>query len=126
VQQQQEFSINSRNGWKTALDRFRCGRATAAAAAAGETQQPTPAARRGWGAELNEITEVIASCADDMKAIWEDPMLRSALAKRNVRLEETPGLCVSTWRSGLLLYYYYYCSFVDVLRADPLAPCTAS
>jgi len=50
-------------------------------------------------------------------------MLQSALAKWNVRLEETPGLCISTWQSGLLLYFYY-CSFVAVLRADPLAPCS--
>jgi guanine nucleotide-binding protein alpha-1 subunit len=76
----QEFSINSSNGWKTALDRFR-------------SHRPSPAVpKRGWDAELEEITEVIASCAEDMKAIWEDPTIRSLLDKRQVRLDETPGL----------------------------------
>jgi hypothetical protein len=76
----QEFSINSSNGWKTALDRFR-------------SLRPSPSVpKRGWDAELEEITEVIASCADDMKAIWEDPTVRSLLDKRQVRLDEAPGL----------------------------------
>jgi hypothetical protein len=83
-----EFSINSSNGWKTALDRFRSGKTSGV---------PTSAPKRGWDAELDEITGVIASCKDDMKAIWEDPMVRTVLSKRNVRLDETPGLCVCSF-----------------------------
>jgi guanine nucleotide-binding protein alpha-1 subunit len=80
----QEFSINSNNGWKTALDRFRPVRAAAEASSVAQ--------KRGWNAEATEIAEVIAGCAEDMKAMWEDPMFRAVLSRRDARVEYSPGL----------------------------------
>ena len=41
---------------------------------------------------VDEVTEVIASCKDDMVALWSDPAVRTVLKNWNVRLEDTAGL----------------------------------
>lgn len=80
----QEFSINSTNGWKTALDKFR------------NLRVPRP--ENGSDPLRNikdideDITEIIASCKDDIKAIWEDSLVNEMLNRRKVRIEDSPGL----------------------------------
>jgi guanine nucleotide-binding protein subunit alpha len=76
-----EFSINSTNGWKTALDKLR----PLLNVTGGST-------RKLRDAESDETTDVIAGCRDDMKAIWEDPVVRKMLNRRKFRIEDTPGL----------------------------------
>lgn len=81
-----EFCINSSNGWKTALDKFNPLR-----------NGPRPdigpgSLRRGKDPEGDEITDVIAGCKDDMRAIWEDPVIKEMLGRRKSRVEDTPGL----------------------------------
>lgn len=41
---------------------------------------------------VDEATEVIASCKEDMVALWSDPAVRIVLKKWNVRLEDSAGL----------------------------------
>jgi len=87
----QEFSINSSNGWKSALDKFRTLRTSPSrqdngAASAG------PSASRTVKEEEEDIVEVIASCRDDIKALWEDDIVTETLNRRKVRLEDAPGL----------------------------------
>jgi hypothetical protein len=41
---------------------------------------------------VDEVTEVIASCKDDMVALWSDPAVRTVLKLWNVRLEDSAGL----------------------------------
>ena len=41
---------------------------------------------------VDEVTEVIASCKDDMVALWSDLAVRTVLKKWNVRLEDSAGL----------------------------------
>lgn len=89
----QEFSINSSNGWKTALDKFRTlrtapsnGRQENGAAQAGPS-----VTRRARDSE-EEIVEVIASCREDIKTLWEDDIITEMLNRRKVRLEDAPGL----------------------------------
>ncbi|KAJ7456954.1 guanine nucleotide binding protein, alpha subunit [Mycena latifolia] len=77
-----EFSVHSTNGWKTALERFR-------------------AARRRSGDEAgvlrkvrdmeDEVLGVIAGCREDMRAVWEDRVVREMLARRKVRVEDSAG-----------------------------------
>lgn len=83
----QEFSINSTNGWKSALDKFRGGRPS-------RTDIPSHSLRRLKSKE-DETAEVIAGCRDDIKAIWEDPVVKEMLARKKVRIEDTAGLYVS-------------------------------
>ncbi|KAJ7573988.1 guanine nucleotide binding protein, alpha subunit [Mycena floridula] len=75
----QEFSINSTNGWKTALEKFRNARLT----------QAEPGSLRKLRSRDDETAEVIASCRDDMKALWDDPTVREMLGKRKSRIEDS-------------------------------------
>jgi hypothetical protein len=40
----------------------------------------------------DEITTVLDACRDDMIALWRDPVVREILHRRNIHLEEGPGL----------------------------------
>ncbi|KAG7087734.1 hypothetical protein E1B28_013679 [Marasmius oreades] len=79
-----EFYINSNNGWKSALDKvkvtMRPGRADIA----------SDSLRKIRGVD-DEISEVIAGCRDDMKAIWEDTTIRKMLTVTKTKMEESPG-----------------------------------
>jgi hypothetical protein len=43
---------------------------------------------------IDDATEVIASCREDMKAIWTDDAVRGILAKRRMRIQDSAGLSV--------------------------------
>ncbi|TBU47929.1 G-alpha-domain-containing protein [Dichomitus squalens] len=43
------------------------------------------------GSKLEDATEIIASCADDMKALWEDQVVRDLLKRKRIRMELSPG-----------------------------------
>jgi guanine nucleotide-binding protein subunit alpha len=47
------------------------------------------------GDPVDEVTEVLASCHEDMKALWSDEAVKVVLRKRKLRLEDTAGLYVS-------------------------------
>jgi guanine nucleotide-binding protein alpha-1 subunit len=79
----QEFSVNSSNGWKSALEKFRTMRA-----ARPEAQDSS---RKGKDRE-DDLSDIIASCRDDIKAIWEDPTVKEMLGRRKVRIEDSAGL----------------------------------
>lgn len=79
----QEFSINSTNGWKTALDKFRSVRTRPEMGAAGSL--------RKLKSKDDETTEVIAGCRDDIVALWEDPIVREMLSRRRSRIEDSAG-----------------------------------
>jgi guanine nucleotide-binding protein subunit alpha len=42
--------------------------------------------------DVDEATEVIASCADDIRELWGDEVVRSILKRRRIRLEDGGGL----------------------------------
>jgi len=88
----QEFSINSSNGWKTALDKFRTLRNSAAArnSVTNESFSLMVTSRRPKDSE-DDIAEVIASCQDDIKSLWDDDIVREMLIRRKIRLEDGPG-----------------------------------
>lgn len=81
----QEFFINSSNGWKSALDKFRPKTSSTRPTTAGGT-------RRGKERQDDEITDVIAGCGDDIKALWDDPVVRDVLSRQRSRIEDSPGL----------------------------------
>lgn len=89
----QEFSINSSNGWKTALDKFRTLRSAPAARTDSVTNDSllvgvTPKKDRD---SEEDIAETIASCRDDIKSLWDDDIVGETLVRRKVRLENGPG-----------------------------------
>jgi guanine nucleotide-binding protein subunit alpha len=79
----QEFSVNSSNGWKSALDKFRTIRSP---------RTETPGAPRKGKDREDDVSDVIASCKDDIKSIWEDPTVKEMLGRRKVRIEDSAGL----------------------------------
>lgn len=92
----QEFSINSSNGWKTALEKFRTLRNVAPAPArtdSNENSSPVTVTSRRISVRHSEdeIAEIIASCRDDIKTLWEDDIVAETLMRRKVRLEDRPG-----------------------------------
>ncbi|TFY58140.1 hypothetical protein EVJ58_g6593, partial [Rhodofomes roseus] len=41
------------------------------------------------GSERDDATEVIAGCREDMKALWEDEVVREMLARQRMRMEDS-------------------------------------
>jgi hypothetical protein len=80
----QEFCINSRNGWKSALTRVLPPVNTMdyGSKAYGLASNPTG----------DSTAELIASCRGDMIALWSDPIVQDILSKVPTRIQESPGL----------------------------------
>ncbi|KAK7045421.1 hypothetical protein VNI00_007674 [Paramarasmius palmivorus] len=79
-----EFYINSNNGWKSALEKVK------------GTMRPARAdinsgSLRKIRSVDDDISEVIAGCRDDMKAIWDDSTIREMLNRSKSRIEDSPG-----------------------------------
>jgi len=81
-----EFSINSSNGWKSALDKFRKSPGNRPEAPNDVNKDKAPKNME------DEIAEIIASCREDIKTLWEDSTVGEALSRRKARIEDTPGL----------------------------------
>jgi len=79
----QEFSINSSNGWKSALDKFRTLR---------PARTEAPGSQRKGKDRDDDVSDIIASCRDDIKSIWEDSTVKEMLSRRKVRIEDSAGL----------------------------------
>ena len=88
-----EFYIRSNNSWK---DRLKSGLKNAGRPySSGASEREVSLA--GWGkagAELDEITSIIAGCKEDIKALWEDELVQRVLSRRKYRVDESSGLCV--------------------------------
>jgi len=79
-----EAYVQSRDGWRSALAKIRPRRPDDENSRAAETRARKDA----------ELAEVISGCAEDMRALWEDPAVRELLKREDVRMEHSPGLCV--------------------------------
>lgn len=80
----QEFSINSSNGWKSALGKFRSMRS--------QRPESGPGPTRKMQEMEEDIVEIIARCRDEIKSLWDDSIVREMLNRRKVRIEDSPGL----------------------------------
>jgi len=80
-----EFAVRSRDGWRSALERFRTRP---------QDVQETARAADARVRKAAEVTEVVVGCAEDMKALWEDNVVRDMLRRKKIRMEEEPGLYV--------------------------------
>jgi guanine nucleotide-binding protein alpha-1 subunit len=85
-----EFAVRSRDGWRSALERFR---------ARPQDAQETARAADARVRKAAEVTEVVIGCADDMKALWEDGAVQAMLRQKKIRMEEEPGLYVAFFPS---------------------------
>ncbi|KAI0673186.1 G-alpha-domain-containing protein [Trametes maxima] len=72
---QQEFFVRSATSWK-------------------QTHSRTPSDgtnTKYQDTQMRETADIIAGCAEDMKAIWEDSTVREMLLRKGIRMEATPG-----------------------------------
>jgi G-protein alpha subunit len=96
-----EFAVRSRDGWRSALERFR----TRPHDTQGNARAADARVRKAA-----EVTEVVVGCADDMKALWEDGAVQEMLRRKKIRMEEEPGLYVAFLPSlPLHLRGFYFC-----------------
>ncbi|CAL1698353.1 unnamed protein product [Somion occarium] len=79
----QEVFVRS-SGWKTTLRAANGRRSSDARHEAGSVRRTTEV-------DARRATEVIASCGDDIKTLWEDETVQEMLKRRRVRLDDTPG-----------------------------------
>jgi guanine nucleotide-binding protein subunit alpha len=79
----QEFSINSTNGWKSALNRV---------LPVNSPEYGSKGHGLPNGPVRDSTTEIIASCRGDMMALWADPMVHDILNRSPPRIQDEPGL----------------------------------
>ncbi|KAG6884558.1 hypothetical protein C0993_010118 [Termitomyces sp. T159_Od127] len=78
----QEFSINSNNGWKSALVKLRPNRP--ARPEIGEDQRKAQAIE-------DDVSDILDASKNDIKTLWEDPVVTEMLNRRKARIEDSPG-----------------------------------
>ena len=47
---------------------------------------------KGGAAPTDELTSVLDACREDIVGMWEDQAVKAMLRRRNVRLQDMPGL----------------------------------
>ncbi|KAK0193114.1 guanine nucleotide binding protein, alpha subunit [Armillaria mellea] len=72
-----DFSMDATNGWKTAFDKLK--------------MRPGVSRLQQMRDEEDAITDAVTGYRGDMKAIWEDPVIREMLARRRNRIEDGSG-----------------------------------
>ena len=91
----QEFSIRSSTGWKGVLERMLSSFPSSYSPSSSSSNiNAANALRERQEREAEKTTRIIVGCMEDMKALWKDPVVRSMLRAREVRLEERGGLSV--------------------------------
>ena len=73
-----EFFVRSRSGWKGAL-----GWAKGFSAS-----KP----KRGRDRDGDDALDVLLACKDDIIGLWQDPLIRKMLRRRQLDIEDSPGL----------------------------------
>ncbi|KAJ3538840.1 hypothetical protein NMY22_g4998 [Coprinellus aureogranulatus] len=116
-----EFSINSTNGWKTALDKFKSSRSRAGQSRADATEgeggdSPVATSPSSTSREWeDDIGETLGNLKEDIKALWEDTTVQEVLARRKIRLEDMPGFFIID--SERIASRYYQPTDEDVVKA---------
>ncbi|PIL26881.1 hypothetical protein GSI_11061 [Ganoderma sinense ZZ0214-1] len=81
-----EFYVRANNTWREAVRSAYHRIAGPAGEDGGGGVRPS-----ADGSKLEDATEIIASCAADMKALWEDQVVLDLLRRRKIRMELSPG-----------------------------------
>lgn len=83
----QDVCVRAGSGWKGLLAGMQDG-----GGGDGKGREPRrPSTAEG---KKDDPTAVLAACRDDIIALWEDPIVKSVLKRRGIRLQDMPGLCV--------------------------------
>ncbi|KAI0360284.1 G-alpha-domain-containing protein [Trametes cingulata] len=85
----EEFYVRAGGGWREALRGAYQGGGKGGGGGGGNGAGGGADAQAQ--AKLEDATEIIASCAEDMRALWADPVVREVLRRRKIRMEQSPG-----------------------------------
>jgi len=102
-----EFSIHSTNGWKSALGKLRNMRI-------GPLENEKDALKQANDLD-DELIETLVSCRNDIKELWEDPIIQEMLTRRKIRIEDSPGFFLNDGER--IASWNYQPSDDDVIRA---------
>ncbi len=81
----QEFFVRSSVGWRSAL-----GKIGPVSPKQSHSSYSNPLAK-----SVDDTTGIIAGCRDNMRSLWEDPVIKAILRKHGRKLEDEAGLRVS-------------------------------
>ncbi|TFY74522.1 hypothetical protein EWM64_g9490, partial [Hericium alpestre] len=117
-------SVNS-GGWKGRFGRMLAGGATGAPDSLDPTQSPRTRKRSGSGTgeedygidwdDPDDPGRLIHMCGEDMKRLWEDPIIREMLETQKMRLQEMSGFFLD--QLDRVTSSRYIPSDDDILRA---------
>ncbi|EPQ53862.1 guanine nucleotide binding protein alpha subunit [Gloeophyllum trabeum ATCC 11539] len=79
------------------------------------SMSPKPSSVGHGQVDSDDATDVIAECREDIKALWEDPVVRQVLKRRNVSIEESSGFFLND--IDRIAVHSYMPTDGDVMRA---------
>lgn len=86
-----EISVRAGSNWKTMLSSMTSPKK------AEPSEQKKVAGKHSHGERsADDPTNILAACRDDIVALWGDPIIREVLQRHDIRLEDSPGLCVES------------------------------
>ncbi|KAH9931630.1 G-alpha-domain-containing protein [Epithele typhae] len=71
--------------------------------------------RRSKEVQMRETADILAGCAEDMLAVWQDAGIRELLVRKGIRMESTPGFFLNDIRR--IASRHYIPTNDDVVRA---------
>ncbi|TFK29138.1 G-alpha-domain-containing protein [Coprinopsis marcescibilis] len=108
-----EFSIHSSNGWKGALNKFRDRTLRTANQSDPESSPVSPSRMTpNWEEETGSTLE---KHREDIKLLWEDPIIGEMMVRRKLRLEDQPGYFIPD--ADRIASRFYQPTDDDVIRA---------
>lgn len=87
----EELSVRAGGSWKQVLELVPAPSDPREAAGTRTRARPGTADGRG----RDDTTTVLAACREDIISLWTDPAVQSVLRSHDVRMEDSPGLCVN-------------------------------
>jgi guanine nucleotide-binding protein alpha-1 subunit len=84
-----EIAVHPRNNWKKTF---------ALGGTAKSPKSPLSGEIEGWWEDPDDPVHALNACASAMMELWRDQSVRQRLKEKRIRLEESSGLCVSSFR----------------------------
>lgn len=92
-----EFGIHSTNGWKGALSKFKNSSKHSTTDSTMESETHQTSFDDPWLQSDVQAVDVLVSCREDIKELWEDPIICEMLNRRKFRIEDSPGFFLNDW-----------------------------
>ncbi|GBE89336.1 G-alpha-domain-containing protein [Sparassis crispa] len=88
--QQADVFVRSHRSWRDALQE-QCKDKSRSPPGGNRREQNRSGDMKRAREMLDDATEILAGCREDMRMLWDDSVVRAMLRRRRLKLEETPG-----------------------------------